>query len=284
MNLTSNTSGSLANSVNITNVDTGSGSLVVKRLDENGLTPLTFDANFPHDRRAKVNTMYKDAVTLATAGYDATTRAQDPGYLRYFYAEEARYVASTLDAFIIGATHEEGSKIPEVIITWGASLDRCQQNPNLMMSLATTDGQDPSNEYFGRGSRLWICPQSDTLSMLADHDCTYARSTWPRTTYHMLTGGAAFLHEFLHYDSLTFPRNHFQIRDQVIQGNTPVAGQTAYGPYLSVIYRDNPKIPLTARDNDDNYDWMCIESYWRSYCAGYEPLPAEDERIDPTVG
>lgn len=276
----SNRNARLASPLKTTNVTAASGYIAARNRDENGLTPLNFDANFPEYRRAKVNTMYKDAYTYATAGYDATTRSQDPGYLRYLRPDENRYVASTLDAFKVGAEQPEGSKIPEVKITWGMGHPLCHQlreDSSIMYMFLTPPGGQ--GDYYGPGSQLYICPQADQLSMLGDHNCDYAHQFFSRTTTRMLTAGAAFLHEFLHYDALTWPRNWHKILDREIQGSGPLAGQKAYGPYLSMMYRDPPLTQNSARDNDDNYVWMCIESFWRSYCPGFQPLPPVDERI-----
>lgn len=260
---------SLADLLHFTNGTVGLGSGIVKR---DVRTPLTFDVAYPEDKRDFVQRAYYDAYTLAGAGFQAAEKQSlGPEYLRYFHEAEARYVVTTVACFKVAAEHPIAKQIPRVTIFYGDGDPACNTvGPSGDRTLMFIRGADQAE------AGIWICPLVYFWPHLSDYSCDYARAKWPRTTSKMRTPGSTLLHEFLHYDSLAIAGNEIPIRDQKIQTPDPTISQRiAYGPFLSMKYKDQTVVH--ARDNDDNYIYMCIEAYWRQTCEGYDPQIPIDE-------
>ncbi|KAI4105164.1 MAG: hypothetical protein L6R37_002883 [Teloschistes peruensis] len=78
-------------------------------------------------------------------------------------------------------------------------------------------------------------------------------------SYRMESLGALFLHEYLHYDTLTQPIYGRPILDQKLP-----SGEDAYGP---VAVYDNLNKNLLSRVNADSYVFYAVHSFWREVCG-----------------
>ncbi|KAI4273058.1 MAG: hypothetical protein L6R38_006447 [Xanthoria sp. 2 TBL-2021] len=96
-------------------------------------------------------------------------------------------------------------------------------------------------------------------------------------SYLMETMGATLLHEYTHFDKLTYPIYSKSIVDTILRGE-----EVAYGAW-AVYNQLNKK--LLARINADSYTYYALEVFWTEVCNTNFLAPRENiDDADPDCG
>lgn len=246
--------------------------------------PLNFDPATGSIQRTHFTNAYDDALSLASAAEGGLFDPNYPIFQHYFAKDDARFVKEVFHAFTLAAVDPSGnSQIRDVVIGVGDPLpnsDVCKEKIPPTMFIDPSDEEerngDPANVVYDKGSKIRACPKFfDMQSWIKGVSCEHANQWWPKMNWNMASPGSSFLHEWMHYDSITLSANG----DLAIRDNWAIIDNeehSVYGPYSTKKYLELRR--TTARDNADNFVWYAIEAFWSQKCTRtFQPAVKNDE-------